>query len=207
MLYAMIRRAVHGALLLAAVATFAAAQDNAAHIARLIEALGIQAGAVVADVGAGDGQLAIPIARQVGPSGRVYATELPGRPVEELRAAIEKADVKNVEIVEGHTLRTNLPPECCDGIFIRFVYHHFADPSAMNASLREALKPGGRLAIIEFAPKGPEATSPADRAAGNTHGVTAETVARELKQAGFEVSTSEQRPDKAVFVAASKPVK
>ncbi len=205
MLNAMIRRAVV-ALLMAAVATFAVAQDNVAHVARLVDALGVHAGSVIADIGAGDGQLTIPMAREVGPSGRVYATELAGRPIEELRAAIEKADVKNVEIIEGQPLRTNLPAECCDGILIRYVYHHFADPSAMNGSLREALKPGGRLAIIEFAPKGPEATSPADRAAGNTHGVTAETVARELKQAGFEVRTSEQRPDGGVFVAARKPV-
>jgi ubiquinone/menaquinone biosynthesis C-methylase UbiE len=201
----MIRRLARAGLLLAGLASHAVAQDNAAHVTWLVEVLAVHPGSVVADIGAGDGQLTVPMAREVGPSGRIFATELPGRPLEQLRAAIEKADVKNVEIVEGHALRTNLPPECCDGIFIRYVYHHFADPPAVNASLRESLKPGGRLAIIEFAPDGPEASSPAGRAAGTTHGVTAQTIARELQQAGFEVAASEQRPDKSVLVAARKP--
>jgi ubiquinone/menaquinone biosynthesis C-methylase UbiE len=195
------------ALTLAAVA--AAQSDDAAHVARLVELLGIRPGSVVADIGAGDGVLTIPIAKQVGPSGRVYATELGARSLRDLRGAVEKAGVTNVDIVEGHPSRTNLPPECCDGIFIRYVYHHFADPPAMNASLRASLKPGGTIVIIEFAPEGVEAAAPAERAGGKTHGVSAESVARELMEAGFEVTLSEQRErargGTAVWVAARKP--
>lgn len=144
------------------------------------------------------------MARHVGPSGKVYATELGGS-LETLKAAVQKAGMQNVEVVESDPSRTNLPSECCDGIFVRYVYHHFADPPAMNASLRQSLKPGGTLAIIEFAPNGPEALVPSERAGGKTHGVGAESVARELRQAGFELVTSEQRPDREVFVVVRKP--
>ena len=186
-------------------ATAAAAQDNAADAKRLVEVLGVRPGSVLADIGAGDAQLTIPMAAEVGPSGRVYATDLGGGPLDGLRRAIANAGVTNVEIVEGHALRTNLPPACCDGIFIRNVYHHFADPDAMNRSVLESLKAGGRLAIIDFAPDGPEAASPADRAGGKTHGVAAETVARELERAGFEPVTIEHRHERTFLVVVRKP--
>src|SRR5262249_59993320 len=108
------------------------------------------------------------------------------------------------DIVEAPALRTTLPAECWDGIFIRNVYHHFGDPPSMNASLLQSLRPGGRLAIIDFAPDGPEATSPADRASGKTHGVAAETVARELQQAGFEPVTIEHRDNRTFLVVVRK---
>jgi len=201
------RRLTAAVPLLAAVilATTATVQNDTADIARLVEVLGVHAGSVIADIGAGDGELTIPMAREVGATGRVYATDLGGAPLERLRKALEKANVDNAEVVEGHALRTNLPADCCDGIFIRNVYHHFADPGAMNASLRESLKVGGRLAIIDFAPDGPEAKSPADRALGKTHGVAAETVARELQQAGFELITTEARHRRTFLVVVRKP--
>jgi ubiquinone/menaquinone biosynthesis C-methylase UbiE len=160
---------------------------------------------VVADIGAGDGVLTMPIAREVGPSGRVYATELGGGSLDRLRTAVAKSGLANIEVVEGDPARTNLPPECCDAIFIRNVYHHFADPPAMNTSLLESLKRGGRLAIIDFAPNGAEATSPADRAAGKTHGIGAETVARELQHAGFALVATERRETQGFLLVARKP--
>jgi predicted methyltransferase len=194
-------------LLLLVVTTLATtqAQNDAADVALLLEVLGVHPGAVVADIGAGDGVLTIPIAREVGPDGRVYATELGGASIKRLSAALTNAAVTNVEVVEGDPARTNLPPACCESIFIRNVYHHFANPKAMNASLSESLKPGGTLAILDFAPNGPEATSPTNRASGKTHGVAAETVMRELREAGFDPIKLEQRQDKTFLVVVRKP--
>ena len=181
-------------------------QDDQQDVAWLIEVLHAKPGSVVADIGAGtDALLTIPMARHVGASGRVYATEIGTESLEKLKAVIEKAGVGNVEVVAGDPSKTNLAPDCCDAIFIRYVYHHFADPPAMNASLREALKPGGVLAIIEFAPRGREAPTPAERAGGDAHGIGAESIVRELKSAGFELISSEQRPDRIVRVVARKP--
>jgi predicted methyltransferase len=101
------------------------------------------------------------------------------------------------------------PAECCDGIFIRNVYHHFADqpdPPAKTTSLWRTLKPGGRLAVIDFKPVGSEAPTPAQRDGGDQHGVLPETVSRELVQAGFTLISSEDRPDRWFIVVVEKRV-
>src|SRR5688572_7135259 len=93
------------------------AQDDERDTAWLIEVLQAKPGSVLADIGAGpEALLTIPMARQVGPSGRVYATELGAESLEKLRAAIQNANVPNVQILAGGPSTTNLPPECCDAI-------------------------------------------------------------------------------------------
>jgi len=185
----------------------AAHEDHDAKDARrLIAALDAAPGSVLADVGAGpDAPLTLPIARHVGPSGRVYATELEDEDgtLAKLRDTIDKAGADNIAVVEGHPSRTNLPPACCDGIFMRNVYHHIADQEAMNASLSEALKPGGRLAVLDFQPRRRGSDSP-DRDGGGLHGIAADSVAKELSAAGFEVVVTEIREHGEFLVVARK---
>jgi SAM-dependent methyltransferase len=116
----------------------------------------------------------------------VYTTELGDNRVKKLKAAVERAQADNVTVLEAHTMRSNLSSGCCDAIFMRSVYHHFEDPAAMNKSLFDALRPGGRLAVMDFAPPpGGEATDAADRDQDGHHGVTSETALAELTRAGF----------------------
>jgi predicted methyltransferase len=169
-------------LAMAATGGTANAQDEfASDAARLVTALKLHAGQTVADIGAGGGQLTVALAREVGPSGRVYATELDTNRLRDIRQATDSAGLQNVSVIEAHATRTNLPERCCDALVLRRVYHHFGDPQLMNTSMRESLKPGGLLAVIA------ESTDPGNRDTGNQHGVTSATVVRELAQAGFEV--------------------
>jgi ubiquinone/menaquinone biosynthesis C-methylase UbiE len=171
-----------------------AAQDEfTSDAAHLVAALQLHPGQRVADVGAGRGQLTVALAREVGPSGRVYATELNQERLGDTRAAAESAGLRNVTIVEGKTTSTKLPGRCCDALVLRRVYHHFGEPAKMNASLRESLKPGGLLAVIDFPPDGSESATPADRDMDGHHGVTSATVLRELGEAGFEVVGNEEK--------------
>lgn len=182
----------------------ACAQDDyAADAARLVGALQLEAGQTIADIGAGGGQLAVALARTVGPAGRVYATELEESRRRDIRDAAESAGLTNVTVLEAHATGTNLPEQCCDALVLRRVYHHIGSPVRMNASLLASLKPGGLLAIIDFEPDSAESPDPNGRAAGNQHGVTSETVARELGQAGFEVVAVERgsRADRYMVVA------
>ena len=182
-----------------------AAQDYVADQAWLVEVLEVQAGSVVADVGAGGGELTIAMAEHVTPTGRVYSSELGSEPLGRLRRAVDEAGVTNVSVVEGHPNRANLPDQCCDALFLRRVYHHFADPQAMNASLWRALKPGGRLAVIDFTPRGLESPDPSGRARGGSHGVTADAAVDELSQAGFTLVSAEERPNRNIYLVVRKP--
>ena len=171
----------------------ATAQDEFASDAeRLVPAIQLQAGQTVADIGAGRGQLAVELAREVGPSGRVYATELEEDRRRDIREAAKSAGLKNVEVLEARATNTNLPEGCCDALVMRRVYHHIGNPTLMNASLLASLKPGGFLAIIDFPPDSTESADPNGRDDGEQHGVTAATVARELGEAGFEVVNVEK---------------
>lgn len=177
-----------GLAVLVASPAVACAQDQyAVDAARLDSALQLVPGQTVADIGAGRGQLAVELAREVGPSGRVYATELEQDLLRQIREAAKEAGLDNVSVIEAHALRTNLPEGCCDALVLRRVYHHFNDPEKMNRSLFRSLKPGGLLAILDFEPDGAESSDPADRDTGDQHGITSATAARELEQAGFEI--------------------
>jgi ubiquinone/menaquinone biosynthesis C-methylase UbiE len=179
-------------------------QSDAADATTLIEVLQLKPGSIVAEIGAGDGDLTIAIAKHVGTTGRVFTSELGSNRVRELRAAVEKADVANIEVIEGHETQANLPDACCDAIFMRNVYHHFGDPAQMNGSFARALKPGGRIAIIDFTPPKGETAAPGKRGEDSRHGVTRDTVESELKAAGFEIVSSEDRARRGIMVVAMK---
>ena len=111
-----------------------------------------------------------------------------------------------VTVVAGDAVKTNFPDAGCDAVFMRNVYHHFADPAAMNASIARALKPGARLAIVDFSPPpGSEAPCPADRGKDGMHGITADTLSREMKEAGFEPVSSDVGDRRWFMVVVAKP--
>jgi ubiquinone/menaquinone biosynthesis C-methylase UbiE len=203
----MTRGALFIPILSLALVSNAGAQDqrDTADAKRLIEALEVRPGQTVCELGVGDGALSMAMARTVGESGRVYANELNKDRLRKTGRAIEKARLTNVTLVEGHEDRTNLPELTCDALFMRNVYHHFADPPTMNASIRQALKPGGRVAVIDFPPRGTEADKPEDRDADGHHGVTANTVTAELKAASFEVVSNNTHDKQGFLVVARKP--
>ena len=163
-------------LFVLAILTPVAARDQsaeaiAADAARLVQALNIRAGSVVAELGAGDGALTVAIARIVGEQGRVYSTELSKASLAKIEGAAAAAKLKNVTVVEGTAGQTNLPEQCCDAIFMRDVYHHFSEPPAMNASVLASLRPGGVLGVLDFGPPpGSESPDHAARGIDGQHG-------------------------------------
>ena len=162
------------------------ARQDAADIARLVDLLQIRPGSSVADVGTAGGALSLLLSPIVGPTGRVFATDINKDRITEINAAVAKAGVKNITVVLGDANRTNLPDGCCDAIFMRLVYHHFGDPPRMNQSLWQGLKPGGRLAIVDFLPASKKSAPAGQRGSGENHGVMPATVIEELTAAGFD---------------------
>jgi ubiquinone/menaquinone biosynthesis C-methylase UbiE len=159
--------------------------DDAAQAAKLFELLELKPGMAIADVGAGSGEMTVLMAARLGPSGKVFATDLNEDRLKEIRIAARIYRLDSVVVLEGAERETNLPVGCCDAIFIRDVYHHFPDPGAMNRSLLASLKPGGRLAIIDFVPRqGSELPNGAPANRGG-HGITAAMLRDEVIAAGF----------------------
>ena len=160
-----------------------------AEIARLEEVLAVSSGAVVADVGAGEGEWTLEMARRVGPSGRVFATEIDPERISDINRSVSEAGFQNIVVIEGTSEDTKLPPGCCDAIFLRHVYHHVTHPEQMGASLRQALRPHGYLAVIDFNPPTrlfPRPSGVPDNRGG--HGMPIEILIDEMTAQGFRVA-------------------
>lgn len=153
---------------------------------QLVAALGLRAGHRAADVGAGDGEWAERLARVVGETGHVIATEVDQDDIEKIQRRIKDAGLANVATVLGSQQDTGLPAGCCDAILLRMVYHHFTEPARMRASLRAALRPGARLAIVDTEPQGSwrRLEGVPDRGG---HGIRQEDLVREMTGDGFEI--------------------
>ncbi len=161
---------------------------NAAdEIARLAALMNWKAGTIVADIGAGDGNYSFAAAARVGATGRVFAREIDKEKLAELQVQIQKRKLKNVTVIESKEADTNLPTACCDVIYLRRVYHHLTKPAEFDASVVRSLKPGGRLAIIDFPPRPglPEVKDVPSNRGG--HGVPKKVVIQELTAAGLRV--------------------
>lgn len=204
----MTKQTARRALLCAALALLAAplnAQNNASDTSKLIEVLQLKPGHVVAEIGAGGGDLTVAIAKHVTPSGRVYTSELGSDRLAKLRDAVGRSGVTNIDVVEGQEAHANLADGCCDALFMRNVYHHIADPTTMNASIFRALKPGARVAVIDFAPRNNAPIGPPGKRGDNAaHGVNTDVVAAELKAAGFQIVTTEDRGQRWFLVVGVK---
>jgi predicted methyltransferase len=176
-----------GALVLAACHGRAQDSKDADKLATL---LNWKPGSVVAEIGAGDGGLTLAAAERVGPTGRVYTTELDTKKLAKLESLAAAQTAHNILAVKAGEAETNLPLACCDSIFMRRVYHHFTQPEKEDASLFQSLKPGGLLAIIDQLPE--EGTKPPKGVPKNRggHGMPKQLLIEELTAAGFEALAS-----------------
>lgn len=174
---------------------------------KLADLMNWRPGQVIAEIGAGEGEMTFAAAARVGLEGHVYTTELDVKKVADLRKQVEKRKLENVSVIKAEPIDTELPENCCDDIFMRRVYHHFEDPAKTDASILRALKPGGLVAVIDFAPR--QGLPPVEGAPRNHggHGIAKDVLIEELRSAGFEIVTQQQNwPDGDYCVIARKPV-
>jgi predicted methyltransferase len=121
----------------------------AQHVA-ITAALGLRSGEAVADVGAGTGLFLDGLADAVGPSGSVDAVDISPRFIEHLRQRVRDEHLTQARVVLCDEHTTGLPPASIDAALVCDTYHHFEHPQDTLASLRAALRPGGRLMIVDF---------------------------------------------------------
>jgi ubiquinone/menaquinone biosynthesis C-methylase UbiE len=149
----------------------------------------------VADVGAGTGYFTIRLARRVGRTGRVYATELSPEMLQLLGARVAREQLPNVELVRATATDAKLPARCCDLVLLVDVYHELASPPDVMAGIRRALKETGRLVLIEY--RGEDEAL----AIKPEHKMTLARIRAELEPMGFRfVESLELLPDQRIVI-------
>jgi len=119
---------------------------------QLMDAIGIVPGMRVAEIGAGRGRYVVQLAVRVGKTGMVYAEDINSRSLKHLERRCQRWGLKQVRVILGEENDPELPEGELDLIFIISSYHHFDNPVALLGRARTALKPGGRLVIVEWLP-------------------------------------------------------
>ena len=147
----------------------------------VMDALAIGPGTRVADVGAGSGWFTERFSRRVGRDGVVYAVDVQPEMIEKLRERVEAQGLANVRVIEGGYDDARLPPGKSDVVFFLSVYKEIDDRVAYMRRLREAIAPGGRVAILEYDPDA-EGPGPPRRVR-----LPRQTVIAELGAAGYRL--------------------
>jgi len=154
--------------------------------AHVVELLAIEPGMTVVDLGAGTGYFLPHLARAVGPEGRVIALDVEPNMVEHMRERIERDGLPNVEARVAAIDDPGLEPGSVDRVLIVDTWHHIEGRERYAARLREALREGGTLTIVDFTRESPYGPPPAMR-------LSAEAVVEELRAAGLAPAIREER--------------
>jgi precorrin-6B methylase 2 len=162
-----------------------AARENWQRVPDIFAAMGLRHGAVVADVGAGGGFLTVRLAKAVGPHGRVIAVDVNVEVIERLRTRIQQEGLTNVEIVTGEAGDPHVTASSLDAAVIVNAYHEMREYRSMLHHLRRALKPDGRLVIVEPL-SGERRNASRDEQTGK-HEIAPAFVEQEAREAGFRI--------------------
>lgn len=169
---------------------------------RVMEALGLKPGMSVADIGAGSGYFTRRFVQAVTETGRVYAIDIESDMLQYTKDSIARMQIPaTVEFILAQPDHAQLPPQSVDLIFLCNVYHHLDDRAAYFSRVRSALKPGGRIAVIDFYH---DARS-GDVGFPRKHLVPRDTVIEELAGAGYQLAREHAFLPRQYFLEFSPP--
>lgn len=133
-----------------------AVREKEEKLTLLIKSLDLKPGMVVADIGAGSGVISVLMAEKVLPNGKVLAIDVQQEMLDRLRDNLKKLDITNVEPVKGTQKTTSLKPASVDLAIMVDVYHELEFPYEMMLDISKSLKPGGRVAFVEYRKEDPD---------------------------------------------------
>jgi ubiquinone/menaquinone biosynthesis C-methylase UbiE len=164
----------------------------------LLKEMELQPTDVVADVGAGSGYFTFRLAPLV-PRGKVLAVDIQQEMLQKIRDAKPKAGAANVETVLGSTTDPNLPADSVDVALFVDAYHEFSHPYEMMVSIRKALKPGGRVVLVEYRAEDPKVPI------RPRHKMTQAQAIKEMEAAGLEfVANKKSLPQQHLLIFRKK---
>jgi len=151
---------------------------------RMLSALDIKKGSAVADIGAGVGYHVWRLAEIVGPTGKVIGEDIQDGMIRLLKKNVDDRKLRNVEIVLGTPTDPKLPAKALDLVLMVDVYHEFSEPATMMKHIQNALKPDGRVVLVEFRKEDPRVPIQP------LHKMSVEEVRSELEPLGFKFQRS-----------------
>jgi ubiquinone/menaquinone biosynthesis C-methylase UbiE len=166
---------------------------------RALDVLKIPKGASVADVGAGSGYFTTRLSSRVGPAGKVYAVDIQPEMLRLLGLRLKSENITNVTLIAGEVDNPRLPASALDLELMVDVYHEFSAPQTMLRHLREALKPDGRLVLLEYRKEDPSIPIRPD------HKMSVAEAKLEVEAEGFRLSQVDQSlPRQHILVFTKK---
>jgi len=165
-----------------------------------LNALKIPKGASVADIGAGSGYITVRLSARVGPTGRVFANDVQPQMLNMLARRLDNSKITNVTLIEGTLDDPKLPPAAVDLALMVDVYHELSQPQAVLRHLRESLKPGGRLVLLEYRKEDPTVPIKPE------HKMSVAEAKMEVEAEGFTLSrVDEALPRQHILIFVPKP--
>jgi len=165
-----------------------------------LSVLKIPKGAIVADIGAGSGFITERLASRVGPTGRVFANDVQPQMLDLLAKRLARKKIGNVTLVQGEPDDPKLPAASVDLEIMVDVYHEFSQPQAMLRRLREALKPGGRMVLLEYRKEDPAIPIRPE------HKMSVAEAKLEVEAEGFTLAkVDESLPRQHILIFTAKP--
>ena len=161
-------------------------RDKKLQIERVMDILGIAPGRTVADIGAGSGWFTVRAARRVAQTGMVYAVDINPEAIHYIQQRAEREGIGNIKAILSKADDPLLPPQSIDAVLLLKTYHEIAEPVALLKTLRNSLRPGARVGIIDR------------NGNAENHGVNQNIVVREAGRAGYKLTS------KYNFVKADK---
>jgi SAM-dependent methyltransferase len=166
---------------------------------KIMAAIGVKAGMVIGEVGAGQGRFTVYLARKVGESGKIYANDINESSLEHLRNRCKRLGFNNVEIIHGEVEDPLFPKDSLDMVFMILTYHHLAEPVALLKNLIPSLRLGATVVVVDPDPE-------KDKDRGGRESTSEEKIRKEAGEAGFELVRIETFLEKDnIFILRVKP--
>lgn len=186
-------------------------RDTWMNVSKIFELAEIEEGHQVADVGCHEGYLSFHLSKRVGNNGKVFAVDVEEYRLDNLKEYMKEREVSNIEVILGDYDNPKLPVRGLDAVVVMDTYHEMDDYMEILSHIRKALKPNGRILILEKLKEHKRGKSREEQARGHT--LSSKYVKEELKEAGFTITKEvkdfgdwQENEEKQMWIVVAKPV-